>query len=1418
VENNKNDIIRMQSESALINNEERYRMLFTQMTCGCALNEIICDANGKPIDYITLDINPVFEFLLGVQREDVIGKKASEILPHEELAHWLGIFGPVAVTGNSCPYEMYSPFNKKHFEGNVYCPEIGKFAVVFSDVTEKKQADIKLKESENRYRIITDNMRDTLWLMDLNLHTTWISPSVTRTRGFTFEELQEMPMDKQLTPESLNRVMKLYQENMTPDKLLNPEVDVTVSGEFEYYCKDGSIRWSNTVITLLRGTNGEPTGFLCVGRDITERIASEKAFRDSVSQFKELFDSSINAVAIYETEDDGESFVFKDFNKAGEQIEKVRREDVVGKSVMEVFPGVKEFGLFDVFQRVWKTGIPEEYPISFYKDSRIAGWKENYVYKLLSGAIVAIYEDVSERKQAEERLRENEERYRNVIAQAGGVVYQRDWQNQIYTFMDEGIKNLMGYSADEMTPKLFDSLVDDENPNGVYKKFIHSEISQKIDGDTATLYQGEYRIKTKDGQIKYLIDSSIELRNADVGLTHTLGMLQDITQRKFSEQQIRESEIKYRNLFNSLSDAIFITDIEGHFLEVNDIVVERLGYSREELLKMSPIDIDSPDNAELMLERMKKLIETGDGLFDTEHITKDGRKMPVEMNVKIIEYNGTPAILAISRDITERKLSEETLKEALEKYQLIFENAKEGISIYENFPDGSRKLIECNPQYAEMSGYSCEELIQISDTRKIQINHDAPQQETKNQEKAISDQQYIGIFSWIRPDGEDNYIEYTAAQLDINSRRFMIGIDHNITDRRRGERELIENEEKYRALVEGLPDVVMRFDRDARHIYASPSVTKDTGMLPEQFVGKTHRDFGIVSEEVCTYWEQAIARVFGTGEPYEKEFEFDSINGPIVYNWRLVPEINESGNVVSVLSIARDITEHRKSEKSYQDMFNSMSNGISLHEIICDESGKPIDYRFIDVNPAFEKITGLSRESVIGKTALEVLPNLEPYWLDTYGEVALTGVPTSFENYSKELDKYFEITAYSPHKGQFVTIFSDITDRKQTEELQLKFQQTTKLESIGRLASGVAHDFNNMLTVIQGSTSLAMMDLNQSDPLFNRLKMIESASDRATGLTRQLLAFSRKQIIEPKIINLNDIITNLRKMLGRLIGEDIELQAFLDETLTNINADPGQIEQIIINLAVNSRDAMPDGGKLTIETSNVFFDEGYCRMHPNTQVGNYVRMTISDSGHGMSEDTKEHIFEPFWTTKKLGDGTGLGLATVYGIVKQHNGSIECYSELDHGTIFRIYLPQNDEGKAAKLEESKKTDIVTGSDTVLLVEDDNFVREVTTDFLKHLGYNVLVAENGGMAFIIAEQYNETIHLLLTDIVMPGINGRQLAERLLKIHPEMNVLYTSGYTQNIIAHYGVLEEGLNFIGKPYRLQDLANKIREVLNIHN
>jgi two-component system, cell cycle sensor histidine kinase and response regulator CckA len=391
----------------------------------------------------------------------------------------------------------------------------------------------------------------------------------------------------------------------------------------------------------------------------------------------------------------------------------------------------------------------------------------------------------------------------------------------------------------------------------------------------------------------------------------------------------------------------------------------------------------------------------------------------------------------------------------------------------------------------------------------------------------------------------------------------------------------------------------------------------------------------------------------------------------------------------------------------------------------------------------------------------------------------------------------------------FVALLTDNTERKRLEE---QFRQSQKMEAVGRLAGGVAHDFNNLLTVITGYSQMVSDRLETDDPRAEAVQQVLRASDRATALTKQLLAFSRQQVVQPKVLDVGMLVKDMAQMLKRLVGETIELM--LIGVPARVYADPGQIEQVIVNLAVNARDAMPSGGRLGIETSVTEFDTFSMMIHPGLTPGPYVLLSISDTGCGMTAETKAHLFEPFFTTKERGRGTGLGLSTSYGIVKQNGGEILVYSEPDIGSAFKIYLPRVEEPLDVEPSSVSGSERFRGSETVLVVEDEDDVRRVVVHMLQQLGYDVLTAASGAEAMRLCEETERHIHLLLTDVVMPKMSGRELADRLCGNLPNLKVLFVSGYTGSVIIHHGVLDPGTHFLQKPFSAAQLGGKVREVL----
>ncbi len=666
--------------------------------------------------------------------------------------------------------------------------------------------------------------------------------------------------------------------------------------------------------------------------------------------------------------------------------------------------------------------------------------------------------------------------------------------------------------------------------------------------------------------------------------------------------------------------------------------------------------------------------------------------------------------------------------------------------------------------------------------------------------------------------------DYLVKDLALNDRLpgVLARVFHTIETERKllaSQGALRESEEKHRILLDESSDPIFAFNPDGQYRYVNRAFAVGVGRKQEEIIGKKIWDVFPKDEADKRY--AAVKWVFENKVAKIIEVRVPRPDGDQYYLTTVKPILNAQDEVVVAICISKNITERKRAEEALrvsEARFKAQYQGSPIPTFTwqkCDD-----DFILKDCNEAAKKTTGDNTSRFIGKAAKQIYPDssdILKHMQRCYGEQCVIRNEWMSEHF---MPGRLVLTTYAFVPPDFVLVHvDDITDRKRAEEerekLEAQLNQAQKMESVGRLAGGVAHDFNNMLGVILGYTELALAKVPPSDPLQDDLKEILKAANRSAEVTRQLLVFARKQTIAPQALDLNETVEGMLKMLRRLIGEDIDLAWLPGTGLWLIKMDPSQIDQILANLCVNARDAIADFGKITIETSKVTVDQAYCAKHPDAVPGDFVLLAVSDDGCGMGQEILDNLFEPFFTTKDVDKGTGLGLATVYGIVKQNNGFINVYSEPGKGTTFRIYLPRLE----TLGDQDRKKDPVAldaqGSETILLVEDEPAILKMTKTMLERQGYTVLGANGPGQALGLAREHSGQIHLLMTDVIMPDMNGRELCQHLLSIHPNLKRLFMSGYTADVIAHHGVLDSDVYYIQKPFSMGALAAKLREVLD---
>ncbi len=624
------------------------------------------------------------------------------------------------------------------------------------------------------------------------------------------------------------------------------------------------------------------------------------------------------------------------------------------------------------------------------------------------------------------------------------------------------------------------------------------------------------------------------------------------------------------------------------------------------------------------------------------------------------------------------------------------------------------------------------------------------------------------------------------------------------------EAKLRESEEKFRLAFHTNPDAInLNRAADGLFIDINEGFSQLMGYSREEVIGKTSLELDIWVDPKDR--AQLVIGLNKRGYVDNLEAQFRRKNGEVGIGLMSARVLRINQEDV-ILSITRDITERKEIEQSlrtsehrYRTLFEKTNDAIFVED---KQTG-----RYLDANEAALKLTGRSLSELRQLTIFDIAP--------VGAEARLAAIRQSNEavNLGRVIyvrpDGTERIALLSTAPLDEKRVFGIARDITHEVHLEEQFRQSQKMEAIGRLAGGIAHDFNNLLVPMIGYADLGLIRTAKDRPVYKNLEQIKKAGERAASLTRQILAFGRRQVLELQTLDLNEVIKDFQELAGRLIREDIDTQLFLAPSLGKVQADRAQIEQILMNLLINARDAMLESGKLTIETANIFLDEAYFEKYgEENQPGHYVMVAVSDTGYGMDEETRRHIFEPFYTTKARGKGTGLGLATVFGIVKQHQGHIWVYSEPGKGTTFKVYLPQAGESIVqAPSAIAKESTSIDGAETVLVVEDEEMVRKLVCETLEAHGYDVIEAQSASHGLKLAS-IKEKIHLLLTDVILPEMNGRELYQKLADAQSGIKVLYMSGYTDNVIVHRGILDEGVNFLQKPFTVQDLTRKVRQVL----
>ncbi len=1181
------------------------------------------------------------------------------------------------------------------------------------------------------------------------------------------------------------------------------------------------------------GESGQVTMIAEHLRDITALRKAEKALQESEELYRILTERSLSGV--YLIQDNRFLYV----NPVLAQILGNSPEEIIGLMSPRDTIHPDDRPLYDEYVRQRLAGEVEETHYIFRglrRDGTVIfleslGRRIDYQGR---PAIVGTLLDITARKRAETALRESEARYRVLFEISPHSIVLMDLQMKTLMMNPRGLELLGLVSLAEVSGRRgLDDITSEDKPS------VIAAIEEMIKTDRFAPLMVDM-IKRNGTRVPCLISASL-IRDAAGEPRAIIGVSQDISELKRAETALRVSEAKYRELVENASCIILRLDTQGYITFFNKFAQTFFGFPEEEIIGRHVVGTIVPEmdcSGDDLAAKLQDLVKHPEHYYnnENENMRCNGERVWVAWTNKgIYGHDGKlNEVLCIGIDHTEQMGTEKALKESEERFRALFEHAPVGMVT----ADCNGRFLQTNPAYQAIVGYSAAEL-QGMTIQQLTHPEDLPGLLRLREEVIAGQRQYYSIEKRnLRKDGEIVWVSVMSARLtNGRNKHRTVATTIDITARKRAEEELAKNhfelQETSRRLeqsrnmlqliIESIPARVFWKDSNLRYLGCNSLFARDAGFTdPQQLIGND--DFAMGWREQADLYQADDRQVIESRHPKMNYVEPQTTpaGAEIWLKTSKVPLQMQDAEAVGILGVYEDITEFKRAEEALrksEQRFRLMAETIQDVFWIATSGIEKTTY----VSPRFEQVWGRPRQELYQSPQifLEAIHPEDRERVKSETSVAHDrGEPFNLEyriiRSDGEVrwiqDRGFPVLNEQGDVILFTGVATDITERKSLEKQLLLAQ---KMEAVGRLAGGVAHDFNNLLMAISGYGELMRATVLKSDPLYGYLEDILKTTDRAAALTGQLLTFSRQQIVNPQMLDLNLVVLDLEQMLRRLIEEDIELQIITAPGLGAVQADPGYLHQIIMNLVINARDAMPRGGRIVVETAKVDFDTIRQTKSGVAPSGPYVMLLVTDNGVGMDEAIQTHIFEPFFTTKERGKGTGLGLSTVYGIVKQSGGFIDLESVPGEGSTFTVYLPRLGKVEAPAPKKLPKTTKFRGKETILLVEDEDMLRTLLAKFLRFHGYRVLEACHGGEALLTCERHQGPIHIMVTDVVMPQMNGRELMDRLTPLRPEMYVIYMSGYTEDEVVQRGVSELAVAFLQKPFKPVDLVQQVYTILH---